>query len=367
MKVLIVDDEPIMLLAMKRMLSSIGGVEIVGSFQEVKEVLSFCRNHEVDLAFLDIEIGGEDGIELARNLRFNHADLPIVFTTSHADYAIQAYDIYPLDYMIKPVSKKRLVQTITRAANRSSVSTSPVVNRLKVQALGCLEVCSTHQGPVKWMSKKSEELFAYLLLNRGRSVMKMKVIENIFSNMPFKNAETYLNTATYQLRKALSIHGFKEIIISGKEKYRLNLSQVDVDFMQFEQGVELLSKINNDNEAVARELEKQFVGELLEDQFFTWVTVEREGLNILYASYANDLANWLFTCERYQEALQIGKKIISFDAFNERANRLLLHIFEAMGDKHSLHSHYNKYEQMMKQELDLQPSKDMQLLYYNYK
>lgn len=371
MKVLIVDDESIMLLAMKRMLSNIEGVELVGSFQQAEEAFIFLCNHNVDLVFLDIQIASDDGIELARKLRLHHIEVDIVFTTSHADYAIQAYDVYPLDYMVKPISKKRLAQTIKRAASKrygsTTINRSPVVNRLKVQVLGSFEASSTHQGVVKWISKKSEELFAYLLLNRGRNVAKMKVIEHIFPNMPLKNAESYLNTAVYQLRKALHIHGFKEIIISGNEKYCLELSHVDVDFIQFEQGIALLSKINSDNEAVAIELEKQFVGELLEDQSFLWSTMEREGMNILYASYANRLARWLLTCKKYSEALQIVRRIIARDAFDEGANRLLLHILGAMGDKHSLHNHYNQYVQMMQRELNLQPSATMQQLYSDYK
>ena len=89
--------------------------------------------------------------------------------------------------------------------------------------LGYFEVSSTEQGTVKWISKKSEELFAYLLLNRGGSVAKIHVIEHIFPDMPLKNAEVYLNTAVYQLRKALSVHGFKEIVISGQESIEIAL------------------------------------------------------------------------------------------------------------------------------------------------
>ena len=371
MKVLLVDDEPIMLLAMKRMLSSIEGVELVGSFQQAEEAFVFLCNHDVDLAFLDIQIGSDDGIELARKLRFNHIELDIVFTTSHSDYAMQAYDVYPLDYMVKPISKKRLAQTITRAASKregtSVVSGSPVANRLKVQMLGYFEASSTEQGTVKWISKKSEELFSYLLLNRGGSVAKIHVIEHIFPDMPLKNAEVYLNTAVYQLRKALSVHGFKEIVISGQEKYRIELSHVDVDFIQFEQGMELLAKIHTDNEAVAVELEKQVVGELLEDRSFAWAITERESLNILYVSYANELMSWLFTCDKYLEALRIGRRIIERDAFDEKANRLLMHILGTMGDKHALHRHYQQYVEMMQQELNLEPSVTMQQLYSEYK
>jgi len=369
-KVLIVDDEPIMLLTMKRMLSSIEGIELVGSFQQMEEAFTFLCKHDVDLAFLDIEIADENGIELARNLRSTNTDLDIVFTTSHADYAIQAYDVYPLDYMMKPISKSRLVQTITRAFNRrhsSSTVNSPVLNRLKVQTFGCLEVSSTQQGEVKWRSKKSKELFVYLLVNRGRSVGKMKVIDDIFPEMPLKNAEIYLNTAVYQLRKALSTHGFKENMISGQEKYRLELSNVDVDFIQFEQGVGMLTQINDDNESVAVELEKQVVGELFEGQSFSWAALEQESITLMYASFAKRLADWLLACERHPEALEVVKRVLKRDVFDEEANQLLLNIYGVMGDLYALHNHYQQYVQIMQQEFNLQPSTAMQQLYSQYK
>jgi two-component SAPR family response regulator len=122
MKVIIVDDEPAMLLAMKRLLSNMEGVELVGSFQNAAEVLDFVRDRDVDLAFLDIQIAEDDGLELARSLRSVRAGLDIVFITSHAEFAIHAYDVHPLDYMVKPISRKLLAQIITRAVSKRSAS-----------------------------------------------------------------------------------------------------------------------------------------------------------------------------------------------------------------------------------------------------
>ncbi|WP_135554539.1 response regulator transcription factor [Paenibacillus cymbidii] len=125
MKVLIVDDEPAMLLALKRMLSGIDGVELVGSFRSAAETLDFVRRGNVDLAILDIMIAADDGLALARSLRSIRAELDIVFTTSHAEFALPAYDVYPLDYIVKPISAVRLAQSIARAVNRRSSSSAP--------------------------------------------------------------------------------------------------------------------------------------------------------------------------------------------------------------------------------------------------
>ncbi|MCT6923281.1 MULTISPECIES: response regulator [Bacillales] len=369
MKVLIVDDEPIMLLTMKRMLASIDGIELVGSFQQINEALAFLQQHEADIAFLDIEIAEDNGIELARNLRANNANLDIVFTTAHANYAMQAYDVYPLDYMLKPVSKSRLNQTIARAMSKrrtASTTENAVQNRLKVQTFGCLEVSSTQYGEVKWRSKKNKELFAYLLMKRGKSVAKMRLIEDVFPEMPVKNAETYLHTAVYQLRAVLKDHGFKSHVISGQEKYRLDLTNMDVDFLQFEQGVAMLTQINKDNEHVALELEKQVNGVLFEEPYFLWAAFEQESMSLLYTSFAKRLASWLLQRERYVTAVEIVRKIVVYDGFDEEANQLLLNLYGAMRDMYAFQQHYQQYVQRMQRELHLPPSMTMQQLYERY-
>ncbi|OAS17882.1 response regulator [Paenibacillus oryzisoli] len=370
MKVLIIDDEPAMLFVMKRMLTTIEGVELVGSFQHAEEVLDFVRNGVVDLAFLDIKIAEDNGLELARRLRSLRSELDIVFITSHSEFALHAYDVYPLDYMVKPISRNRLAQTIAKASSRQSVSSDEVIDlmlpRLTVRGIGCLEASTKQMGAVKWISKKSMELFAYLLLNRGRSVSKIRILEDIFPERPLKNAETYLNTIVYQLRKALSPHGFKEMIISAQEQYRIDLDQADVDFIQFEQGLKELSEINEANIEAAIDLEKQFTGELFENNSFVWATVEHERLAILYNSFAKRLANWLLTQQQFREAAQIVRRLVSRNEFEEESNLLLLHIYGATGDQQSLHSHYEHYKQLLLQELDLQPSTIVQQLYEQY-
>lgn len=370
MKVLIVDDELAILLVMKRMLSTMEDVELVGSCRSAAEALDLVQNREVDLVFLDIMIAGDDGLELARRLRSLRADLAIVFTTSHSEFALHAYDVYPLDYIVKPVSRMRLAQTITRAANKYSDSSQEtgdlVPNRLMVRGMGCFEVSSKQEGAVKWISKKSMELFAYLLINRERNVAKNRILEDIFPDMPIKNAEKYLHTVVYQLRKALLPHGFKEIVISAHEQYRMDIDQIDIDFIQFEQVMEEMIEINTGNEAVAIEMEKEYTGELFENNFYEWANSERERLLMLYDSFVKRLASWLLAQKRFKEAAQMAKKIVSRNEFEEESNLLLLSIFGAMGDRQSLHNFYERYTQLLLRELGMQPSTKIQQLNERY-
>jgi two-component SAPR family response regulator len=369
MKVLIVDDEPAMLMVMNRLLSRMEDVEISGSFLNAEQALAFVKEWEVDIAFVDIKIAGDNGLELARRLRAVRVDLEIVFVTSHTEFALDAFDTYPLDYMVKPISRGRLAQTIARAAGKRSgfsEAAAEAPNRLIVRCLGCINASSKQAGEVKWMSQKSLELFAYLLVNRKRSVAKSRILEDIFSDMPLKNAEAYLHTAVYQLRKALSPHGLKSIVGSAHEQYRLDLGHVDVDFIDFENGVAGLTEINAFNEVAAIELEQRYSGDLFEVKSFMWALAERMRLADLYDAFAKRLTRCLLAQQKLDEALPIAKKIVSFNELDKEANFLLLSIYGTMKKDALLKWHYERYTQLLHYELGVTPPPEITLLYEQY-
>jgi len=94
MKVMMIDDEKAMHIIMKRMLSKIGEVEIVGAFQDTETAFSFLQNEEVDIVFVDISMPKESGLDFAKRLREIHPQIKLVFVTSHKEYALSAFDVY---------------------------------------------------------------------------------------------------------------------------------------------------------------------------------------------------------------------------------------------------------------------------------
>lgn len=92
-----------------------------------------------------------------------------------------------LDYIMKPVSLERIEKSVTRARVihrfTETAQAEPDSNQVYIYALGGLEV-RTAQGSVKWISRKSAELFGYLLLHRGRIVSRARIISEVFGDMP---------------------------------------------------------------------------------------------------------------------------------------------------------------------------------------
>lgn len=361
MKVIIVDDEPNMIFTMSRLLSHFKNVEIVATFEKTDGILEFIHTNEVNLAFLDIEIGMSSGIELAKHIRNIQDKLEIVFTTSHSSYAIEAFNVYALDYMVKPVTKKRLEQTLKRITERINASFENERSNFKhhIYCFGNFDVTTNRGISVKWISKKSTELLAYLLLNSPKSVSKTQIIETLFSSMSISNPEVYLNTIVYQLRKALNQLDINDVILSHNNQYRIDLKHFHVDFIEFEKAIEQLIEINDKNEKQAIATENLYTDYLFGEKAYEWAIVEREQLAIKYEIFSKKLITWLINNHKLRESLLIVKKIISYNEFDEEAYLLLFKILIELKDREAVIHYYKQYEQLLSVELGINPPKNI--------
>jgi two-component system response regulator AlgR len=111
---LIVDDEPLARARLRRLLQAIDDVEVVAEAGDADEARRMLR-HEPDLVFLDIGMPGEDGVSLARRLRERELPPAIIFTTAHAERALEASETAPAGYLLKPVEPEALRAAIGRA------------------------------------------------------------------------------------------------------------------------------------------------------------------------------------------------------------------------------------------------------------
>jgi two-component system LytT family response regulator len=111
-KALIVDDERPARENLKRMLANNPRVELIGEARNGEEAVEKIENEKPDLVFLDIQMPDLNGFEVIELIQ----SCPlIIFTTAYDEYAIKAFEINALDYLLKPFSKERLIEAIDRA------------------------------------------------------------------------------------------------------------------------------------------------------------------------------------------------------------------------------------------------------------
>ena len=143
MSAVIADDEPLAREELQFLLAESGDVEVVGVASNGLEALELIEKLDPALAFLDIQMPGLDGLGVVRRLRENQIEPPhIIFSTAYDQFAVEAFRLEAMDYLLKPVDRDRLATTLARArravADRltepTAPATKPAFTRLLVKA-----------------------------------------------------------------------------------------------------------------------------------------------------------------------------------------------------------------------------------------
>ncbi|MCU7548432.1 LytTR family DNA-binding domain-containing protein [Chitinophagaceae bacterium LB-8] len=113
MNCLIVDDNEVARMAMKQLVSQVQWLNLVAECSSAIEAFNFLKTENIQLLFLDIEMPGMTGIELTKQL--GKTKPLIIFTTAKSDYALEAFELNVVDYLLKPVSLPRFLQAVSRA------------------------------------------------------------------------------------------------------------------------------------------------------------------------------------------------------------------------------------------------------------
>ena len=117
LKVIIVDDEPLALKLLRAMLATLPEVEILCECKNGREAISATRDLAPDLLILDIQMPGFTGFDVIKELQADVMPM-VIFCTAYQRYAIDAFDLHAVDYLLKPVDGKRLQRAIARARER---------------------------------------------------------------------------------------------------------------------------------------------------------------------------------------------------------------------------------------------------------
>jgi two-component system, LytTR family, response regulator AlgR len=114
LKVMVVDDEPLAVERLQLLLARCGDVNVVGTANDGEGALRIAEAVTPDLVLLDIAMPGMDGIDVARALSESQVDPAIVFVTAFDNFAVAAFDVAAIDYLMKPVDPVRLERSLER-------------------------------------------------------------------------------------------------------------------------------------------------------------------------------------------------------------------------------------------------------------
>jgi two-component system LytT family response regulator len=116
LRVVIVDDEPLARLVVREFLKAHSGVEVVAECGNGFDAVKAVAELSPDLVFLDVQMPKLDGFEVLELLGRN---VPVVFTTAYDQYALRAFEVHAVDYLLKPFSEERFAEALSRARTRA--------------------------------------------------------------------------------------------------------------------------------------------------------------------------------------------------------------------------------------------------------
>lgn len=146
MKVIIVDDERLARKELQSLLTKFPNVEVLAECDSVQSALVDIEKHKPDLVFLDINMPGKDGFALLEELNY----IPeIIFVTAYDEYAIKAFEVNALDYLLKPIQSERLEEAINKFNSNDFIENNS-------QKLGLNDQVFVKDGERCWFVKLSD-------------------------------------------------------------------------------------------------------------------------------------------------------------------------------------------------------------------
>ncbi len=121
MKVLIVDDEAPARTRLEGMVGDLDSCTVCGLAANGSEAVELASAHQPEVVLMDIRMPGMDGLEAAHHLQAMEQPPAIIFTTAYNDYALQAFDMHAVDYLLKPVRQERLIEALMHARRMTRV------------------------------------------------------------------------------------------------------------------------------------------------------------------------------------------------------------------------------------------------------
>ncbi|MGO4548580.1 response regulator [Paenibacillus sp. 2TAB23] len=373
LKAILVDDEEPALVHLERLLKADGRVQIAGKYTSAQEGLEYLARNDADVAFLDIGMPEMNGLQAAERIQTLYPHIRIVYVTAYSAYAVEAFELYALDYLLKPVDAVRIGKTINRIEEYAMllnkqpqpVESEAEANELSVRLFKRLELSggAVLDGKVKWRTKKAQELFAYLLHLNGAWVAKDRLIETLWREQDHEKAITYLHHSVSRIRWLLREWGVSFTVQYEDDSYRLATSGVRTDVDEFEQALSKLPYISRDNWSHYEHAASLYRGDYLEDHNYDWAETKRINLQ---------LRNFQLVCSmarhEMQEMLERSaiQRLLSAQAsfpYSDELCRLLMTGYAKLEDRLALKECYKAFELALFNELGVIPERQTTDLY----
>lgn len=228
MRALAVDDEIAMLSDLSMAVSASPDIESVTEISNCIEAVEYVKKHAIDIAFLDIQMRGMGGMELAEKIVDIWPDCKIVFCTGYDEYAIEAFKMHASGYLLKPVTAEDVQKEIDHIKGQK------MKNRyLTVKCFGNFEVLADGE-PLVFKRKKTKEMLAFLVDRAGAGVTSRQICAVLWEDETNDGKNmNYLWQLLGDLRSCLKQIGLEKILLKKGNNYSVDTRYLDCDYLKY--------------------------------------------------------------------------------------------------------------------------------------
>jgi two-component system, LytTR family, response regulator len=371
LKAILVDDERLALHYLEKLLRECGGLEIVGRYQNPRRALDELPQVKPDVIFLDVEMPELNGIETAEEVLRLSPETDLVFVTAYDEYAVKAFELNALDYVLKPVQRDRLIKTVQRLIDRRhETAVVPLARQTgMIRCFQSLQIEVPPRGPetIRWRTAKAQELFAYLVHRRGQPVRKDALLDLFWPDTDRKRGFARLYTTIYQIRKTLKELDVGIHIANCDDGYLLDMNHVRLDVDEWERGVRELSPVTGETLSEHLSLLELYRGDYLDDYDYLWAESERQRLRTHWFYHATHVAGYLESVGEYARALAVYHRIQRFHPHVEETYVTLMKLYDRLGDRDAVEREYMKLTRMLSEEYGVAPQQTVREWYLRWK
>ena len=357
MKVALIDDEYLALSYLESKLQQIEGVEIAAKYEEAESSIQQIVQLKPDVIFLDINMPGINGLHVAERMMEHLPRTDIVFVTAYDKYAVQAFELNAIDYLLKPVTTERLRKTVERIMHKRlpDDEIGEFDGPVRIQCFRHFSVTPGGSETITWRTNKAKELFAYLLHHRDRAVHKDIILETLWPDVDIKKAHNQLYTTVYQVRKALQKLNRSIRLESKNGSYQLNIHHGEIDIDLWESALKQAPPFASDHFKEHLNFFDQYIGDYFEEEGYLWAEGERERLRTLWYHHALEFGEQLTLYNQFEAAFEVYRRLRENFPFSEKVYFHMMQMYGKMGDRASVERCYKDLLHMLKTEFGMPP------------
>ncbi|MGV3465582.1 MAG: response regulator [Heyndrickxia sp.] len=371
MKAILIDDEKLALDYLEHQLLKAADVQIVGKYTNPLIGKERVLKEEVDIVFLDIQLPEVNGIELAEQILLHNPKANIVFITAYDRYAIEAFELNALDYILKPVSPERLVKTIQRIQKRGEEGKTvsiPTARKIHIKQFKqvLIETEGSHYTPLRWRTAKAQELFHYLLHHNGQLIRKSALIELLWPEYEPNRAYAQLYTAIYHIRKTLDFLDTHFQISNVMDGYILTMEDVQLDVEEWENYMLLENPVDEKTIEQYEKLMLLYTDDYLSEYDYWWAESKRQRLRDLWLRKNLQIAEWYYSSNQIENAIEKYHEICRRHPVTEEAHYALMQIYASEQNNLLVHQQYDLLTKVLMEEFNEHPSSYITEWYQNW-